>query len=175
MRRVLVAGITGAGKTTMARRLAQATGLPFHQLDELAFLSGWRERPEYLADVVRLSESEAWIFDSWGDRRVRDRLWSCADTVVWLDFSFTLVTRRLLWRSLLRTTRREQIFNGNVETAREWFGRDHPLWSAWAEYRPRRAEMRRRLADPAHAHLHLIRLPSPKAADRWLKAVTPSA
>jgi hypothetical protein len=53
--------------------------LPFHEVDALAFLPGWRERPSYLDDLVRPAHQNAWVLDSSGDAPVRDLLCSRAD------------------------------------------------------------------------------------------------
>jgi hypothetical protein len=47
MRRVLVVGMSGAGKTTAARRVGAKLGLPFHEMDALALgpnLTGRKRR-----------------------------------------------------------------------------------------------------------------------------------
>ena len=41
MRRVLVIGPCGAGKSTLAFKLAERTGLPLHHMDKLNWLPGW--------------------------------------------------------------------------------------------------------------------------------------
>ena len=169
MRRVLVTGNTGAGKTTAARRLAGLLELPFHEVDELAFGPGWAESPTYLADVAALADGPAWVLDSWGDARIRDRLWARADTVVWLDYPLRVVLPRIVRRSLRRTIRREKIFNGNTEAYAEWLHRDHPVWSSMSTHRHRRAEMFRRL--PRFPQLTTIRLERPSETEAWLSAL----
>jgi adenylate kinase family enzyme len=166
MRRVLVVGNTGAGKTTAARRLAARHGLPFREVDELAFRPGWVENPDYLTEVRRLAAEPAWILDTWGDRRIRAELWVRADTLIWLDLPLRVVLPRLLRRSIGRTVRREHIFNGNVESYREWLSRDHPLRSAVRDHAPRRTETARLVA--ANPHLTVVHLRSPAGAERWL-------
>ncbi len=46
MRRVLVIGCGGSGKSTFATRLARQTGLELIHLDELYWRGGWIESPK---------------------------------------------------------------------------------------------------------------------------------
>ncbi len=43
--RIAVLGPAGPGKSFLAARLAQATGLPLVHLDRLGYRPGWRETP----------------------------------------------------------------------------------------------------------------------------------
>src|SRR2546430_13840192 len=65
MKRVLVIGSGGTGKTTVARRLAQRTGLPLIHLDLLYWRPGWQPTPgeEWHETVRRLVVGERWIMD----------------------------------------------------------------------------------------------------------------
>ena len=65
LRRVLVIGPGGAGKSTFAARLAQRTGLPLIHLDQHYWRAGWVEpsNDEWLAKVDELVASERWIMD----------------------------------------------------------------------------------------------------------------
>lgn len=87
MRRVLVIGCPGAGKSTFARRLRDATGLPLHYLDML-----WHNpdrttvtRAEFDERLQRILEEDAWILDGNFARTLPKRLEYC-DTVFFLDF-----------------------------------------------------------------------------------------
>ncbi|MEU3061464.1 adenylate kinase [Streptomyces subrutilus] len=175
MRRVLVVGISGAGKSTMARALERRLGLPYHEMDALHFAGpGWAVNPAFAADTRRLAGAECWVFDSLGYPAVRDLLWERADTIVWLDHPRHVVMRRVLLRSLRRSLTRERLFGGNREKWREWLRSDHPVWWAWRQFGPRRAEILRRTTDPRFAPLVVVRLRSPRAADSWLGGRRPS-
>lgn len=170
MKRVLVAGISGAGKTTLGRSLAGRLGLPFHEMDALKFTGpGWASEPGFRERVAGIADGPGWVFDSFGYPEVRDLLWTRADTVVWLDYPRTVVMPRILRRSLRRTVLRERIFGGNVETLSGWFSREHPAWWAWSQHGARRAEIGRRVHDPRFAPLSVVRFDSPRAAGQWLR------
>jgi adenylate kinase family enzyme len=167
MRRVLVVGSSGAGKTTAARRVADRLGLPFHEMDVLALGPGWSQSPDLVDQVKRITAEPTWIFDSWGHPAVRDWMWESADTILWLDYPPQLVMRRLIWRSAIRTATRAELFGGNRETVREWLRPVHPVWSAAATF----AERRRYLFDRTtrSAHCRTVRFTSPREFERWLE------
>ncbi|HEY6501272.1 MAG TPA: AAA family ATPase [Streptosporangiaceae bacterium] len=172
MRRILVTGITGAGKTTLARAVAGRLGIPFHEMDALALTGpGWAENPRLAEDVAAISAGPGWVFDSLGYPQVRDPLWTRADGIVWLDYPRWVVMARVLRRSVKRTVLRRPVFGGNVETVGLWFTRDHPAWWAWTQYGARRAEIAERIE--RFGPLEVARLGSPRAARDWLAALKP--
>ena len=65
MQRVLVIGISAAGKSTFARKLAARTGLPLTHLDGEFWKPGWKVtgHAEWRARIAKLAEREAWILD----------------------------------------------------------------------------------------------------------------
>jgi adenylate kinase family enzyme len=99
LKRVLVIGSGGSGKTTVARRLAQRTGLPLVHLDALYWRSGWQPTPpdDWRARVQTLISREAWIIDGNYGGTLDARLDAC-DTVVFLDLPRLVC----LWRVLKR-------------------------------------------------------------------------
>ena len=88
MRKVLIIGGNGSGKTTMARQLAEITGLPLCHLDTLYWTDDWqpRERSEFITLLQAELEKEKWILDGNMRRTLPQRLPYC-DTVIYLDFS----------------------------------------------------------------------------------------
>lgn len=102
MRKVLLVGPGGAGKSTLARRLSACTGLPCIHLDAMYWKPGWQATPndEWTRAVAGLLEREAWIIDGNFGGTLDLRLEAC-DTVVYLDRPPLLC----LWRVLLRRLR----------------------------------------------------------------------
>ncbi|HKE75497.1 MAG TPA: shikimate kinase [Acidimicrobiales bacterium] len=172
MRRVSVVGNSGSGKTTLGRGLAAALGVPFVELDGLVHQPGWTELPtdEFRAAVRTVVAGDGWVVDgNYG--RVRDLVWDRADTVVWLDLPRWRVMRQLVGRTLRRGVTRQELWNGNRESLRN-FVRRNPEESivVWAytnhdRYRDRYAALS---ADPAHAGLRFVRLRSPAEVRAFL-------
>ena len=102
MRRVMIIGQPGSGKSSFARALGHATGLPVHHMDRIHWLPGWRPRPreEKLRLVRAVEAGEAWILEG-GLSATYDERAARADTIVHLHAP---VGRRL-WRVTHRLVR----------------------------------------------------------------------
>lgn len=102
MQRVLVIGISGAGKTTLSQALAKRTGLPLIHLDREFWQPGWIETPRaaWREKVQALAARERWVMDGNFDSSLDLRL-PRADTVIWFDFPAV----RCLFRALRRVAR----------------------------------------------------------------------
>ena len=88
MTRVIIIGNAGGGKSTLSRRLAELTGLPYHSLDALMWAPGWVQHPDYGRRHQELISNERWIIDGFGTwETVLSRL-DAADTVVHVDLPF---------------------------------------------------------------------------------------
>jgi adenylate kinase family enzyme len=99
MKKVLVIGSGGAGKSTVARRLGEALRVEVVHLDALYWHAGWVETPKdvWRERVARLLEGDSWILDGNYSGTLDLRLEAC-DTVIFLDLPRTLC----LWRILKR-------------------------------------------------------------------------
>ena len=87
MERVMIIGCGGAGKSTLARRLGEKTGLPVVHLDQIWWAPGnWQHtsREEFDARLMREMDRPRWILDGNYNRTMELRLNHC-DTVIYLD------------------------------------------------------------------------------------------
>ncbi|GLW30638.1 hypothetical protein [Actinoplanes regularis] len=132
-RRVLVAGTSGAGKTTLATLVAESWQLPRVELDALHHGPDWQPRPTFVAEVEAFVEQPGWVTEWQYTSKLGDILQSRTDCVLWLDHPRSLVMRQVLGRTLGRRLRRERLWNGNVEPPlwTVFTDRDHVLRWAW--------------------------------------------
>jgi adenylate kinase family enzyme len=102
MRKVLVIGSGGAGKSTFARRLGARLKTEVIHLDSLYWNPGWVETPkaEWRKTVEDLLKRESWIMDGNYSGTLDLRLGAC-DTVVFLDISRAIGLWRVGKRLLL--------------------------------------------------------------------------
>lgn len=166
MERILISGISGTGKTTLARQLAALWGLPRYELDALHHGPGWVKRPEFEADVERFSSDPRWVTEDQYQRLLGDLLWTRADTVIWLDLPKRIVMTRVVRRSFTRAIDGRELWNGNRESFRDWPKPDHPIRWAWSQHRARRERTAQRIARfPA---VDIVHLESAGEVRRWL-------
>jgi adenylate kinase family enzyme len=175
MRRVLIVGTSGAGKTTLARRLAARLNAPPVDLDELFWEPGWKTASD---EVFRARLEEALLAQSWVvsgnySRVQRDLLLPRADAVIWLDYPFVLVLWRIISRTARRCAKGETCCNGNREEWRRAFSRDSVILWAIRTYSERKRAYTALFCSVEHAHLQRVRLKSPREAEQWLSRANP--
>jgi adenylate kinase family enzyme len=176
--RVLIDGVTGSGKTTLARQLAERTGLPWHCVDELTWEPGWVPvaPDEQRRRIAGICAGERWILDS-AYNSWFDVVLARADLIVALDYARWRSLGRLARRTLMRALDRRPICNGNTESFRQALSRDSIIAWHFQSFARKRNRMRAWAADPVGPHV--IRLTTPAATRRWLasmsRAASPSA
>jgi hypothetical protein len=117
---------------------------------------------------VQALSGGAWVTDG-NYSKVRDIVWCRAHTVVWLDYALPVILGRLVWRTVRRLVRREELWNQNRERfAGAFLSRDSIILWALQTYRRRRREYPVLFGRPECAHLLVVRLRSPREARRWL-------
>jgi adenylate kinase family enzyme len=153
MKRVVIIGRGASGKSTLARRLGDITGLPVTEIDKIFWQPGLVATPrdQWVVMQEKLVVKDRWIME--GDLGPYDavevRLRS-ADTIIFLDFSLV----RCAWRAIRRSRERADFWHWLL--AYRYQSRPI-LRAAIANYAP-------------SAVLHVFR--SPRALDRFVADAT---
>jgi adenylate kinase family enzyme len=165
--RVLVAGTSGAGKTTLAGAVAGILGCRHVELDSLHHGPGWTKRPEFEDDVARIAAGPTWVSE-WQYTAVRELLLGRADLLVWLDLPRSVVLSRVVRRTVGRRIRREVLWNGNREPPFRTFVTDPDHIVRWAWRTHARTGDKVRAAAAARPDLVVVRLTRPGSVAAWL-------
>lgn len=173
--RVLIAGVTGSGKTTLARRIASTFNLVHHEIDALHHGPGWTPRPEFLDDVRSFAATNRWVTEWQYTSKGTDEIMTPrAQLAIWLDYPWPVVRARLIRRTLSRSILRTEMYNGNVEK---------PLWKLVATRDPSESILawqtktrgfwtaKMPQEHEQFPHLTIVRLRHPRETERWLRGV----
>ena len=164
MKRVLIVGNSGGGKSTLARRLGDQLGLPVIHLDVLFWKPGWVESDDtdFRANIALALQQPTWVCD--GDfSSSLDLRAPLADTIIWIDQPRWLCLIRAIWRIMkYRRENRPDMADGCRETF------DLQFYSyIWSWNRNRRARFKASLGTHG-AQAHVVQLRSDREIAAFL-------
>lgn len=174
-RRIVIIGTTSSGKSTLAKKLAEKIHAEHIELDALHWEPNWVEAPDDVMRerVAKALQSETWVVAG-NYQQMRDLIWSKAQAIIWLDYSFPIVFWRLLTRTIRRVVTKEKLFAGNVEDA--WM--HLKLWSEnslfhwlFKTYWRRKREYPLLFSMPEHQHIKVFRFKTQAETDEWLNQI----
>jgi adenylate kinase family enzyme len=171
MRKVLVIGSGGAGKSTFAKRLGARLKTEVIHLDSIYWRPGWVETPkaEWRETIEELLKREAWVMDGNYSGTLELRLRAC-DTVIFLDLPRILCLWRVAKRWLLYRNR------SRPDMAAECLERFSPQFMRWVWKYPKqsRPKVLERLQANAEGK-QIIWLRSRAEVERFLSGVPQAA
>jgi adenylate kinase family enzyme len=169
MKRVLVIGPGGSGKSTFARRLGQILDIEVKHLDSFYWRAGWIKpsEEEWLKTVNELISGDEWITDGNYGGTLAQRAERC-DTIIFLDLPRLLCLWRITKRRLLyRNRSRPDMAEGCAEKLdREFISW---VWNYSNRSRPRVVK----LLNEKSGTKKVVWLRSNAEAERFLKSVNP--
>lgn len=116
MKRIMIFGLPGSGKSTWSIRLSDLLEIPVYHLDKYFFVENWNKRnyDEFLRDQQELVSKEAWIIDGNCMRSLELRF-ARADTALYFRFSRLVC----LWRIFKRLFHRDDRIADRAEGCSE--------------------------------------------------------
>jgi adenylate kinase family enzyme len=166
----MVYGVTGSGKTTLAKEIAKRSGLPCVLIDDLTWQPGWVPVPpdEQRRIIGEVCARDRWVIDhgygAWIDLPL-----ARADLIVGLDYPRLLSLARLVRRCVSNVVTRRRLCNGNTESLRNLLTRDSIIGWHFTSFRRKRRRMRAWLVDPDAPAVVLFQRPRDAAA--WVKSL----
>lgn len=176
MRRIVVIGGPGNGKSTMARRLASEFGLAHIEMDGLFHVTDWGSATsdEFRDGLVAAIERapEGWVTCGNYLAKSQEIHIEQADTLVWLDLPRVTVTWRTFKRTMRRWASREPLYGNDIREPLDNFYRWDPdknviRW-AWVHHPIYRAAHHARITSGDWDHLDIHHLTSRSAITDYL-------
>jgi adenylate kinase family enzyme len=171
--RILIYGVTGSGKTTLASAVAARTGIPWHSIDDLMWEPGWRpvEPQEQRRRAEAICAQDRWILDTaYGEWR--DVPLARADLIVALDYPRLVSLRWLVRRTIARTLDKRPVCNGNTESWRLAFSKESIVLWHFRSFSSKRRQIRSWAAGGVDATV--LRMTSHQATQAWLDTLGPT-
>lgn len=165
MERVMIIGCGGAGKSTLARRLGEKTGLPVIHLDQIWWAPGnWQhmDRGEFETILMAEMEKPQWILDGNFHRTMELRLEKC-DTVIYLDMNRFVCLKNWLGRVIKNWGHARPDM---AEGCAEWIDPEFAAW-IWNFNRKNRKRYLELLRNLEGKQVHILR--SRRQVEKFLK------
>ena len=167
MKRILVIGPGGSGKSTLSRKLGEILGLEVIHLDRFYWSAGWVEMPKdkWAATIDELLSHESWIMDGNYSGTLAKRI-PASDTIIFLDMPTLLCLWRITKRRLMH---RKQNRPDVAEGCKEKFNPEFYLWVSNYSRRSRPKVLR--LIYEQCTTQKVVYLRSPREVNKFLSAV----
>jgi len=176
VRRIVIVGGPGNGKSTLARRLAEGLGLRHIELDGLFHVTDWESATteEFRSDLVAAMDAAPDGFTTCGNYlTMSDSLHIArADTLVWLDLPRSTVVWRTAKRTIRRAVTRERLYGNEVREGwrnfTSWDPNRNIIRWAWIHHGVYREKFGPRLTSPEWSHLRVHHLTTPEQVADFL-------
>ena len=167
--KINIVGISGSGKSTFAKKIADKLHHPYIELDSIYWGSDWKHNPNFLTDLnSSLSANSSYVLD--GNYASSDHLkWKDIDLVIWLDYSFHLSFYRCLTRTIKRLITKECLWGSNKETIYNIIGKNSILYFMVTHYHKNKKKFENDMVN--HSNITFIRLRTPKETEAFLQSL----
>jgi adenylate kinase family enzyme len=167
MKKIMVIGSGGAGKSTLARQLGEITGIEVFHLDKMFWQPNWTETcgEVFLEAQSAVTARSAWIIDGNYSGTMDVRL-KAADTVIYLDYPTCICLYRAVKRFLLNRGRTRIDM---AEGCTEKIDKEFVEWIL--NFRRKSRPMLLAKLEGLRSEKNIVILTGPSQAKRFLKTV----
>ena len=165
--RIMVYGVTGSGKTTLAERIGKQTNLPWHSVDDLTWDPGWVQVPveTQRERITAICEQDKWVIDTAYGQWIDIPL-ARVQLIVGLDYPRWVSLGRLLRRTFSRVIDKKMVCNGNTETWRNMFSYDSIIAWHFRSFSRKRARIRQWASSTTGPTV--VHITHPRQLEAWL-------
>jgi adenylate kinase family enzyme len=170
MKRIVIIGSSSSGKTTLGQTLSKRLNIEHQELDFFFWEPNWTQAdPEsFRQRVDPFTAKETWITDG-NFSQVRDLVWGRATSVIWLDYPFHIIIKQFFKRSIIRSFKKEKLWDKNTETLWNSMLRpDSLLMWILKTYKRNKKRYSALMDSKEFPNVKYIRLKNPKETEQFL-------
>ena len=171
-RRIVIVGTSGSGKSTLAERISEKLNIPIVELDALFWKDNWTNLndKEFLNRVEQSVAPSSWVLTG-NYSKARKIIWSRADTLIWLDYSYAHTFKQILSRSIKRAWTKEPLWGTNCTESfrRSFFSKESVILWMMTSYRDNKLEYNRVFSQRPFDNLSYLRFTNPQDTEKWLQ------
>ncbi|MFA5075965.1 MAG: topology modulation protein [Patescibacteria group bacterium] len=103
MKRILIIGSSGSGKSTIAKKIGEILSFPFVSLDQCYWQPGWKspEKSGWRKKVLELIKTDRWILEG-NYKSTLDIIAPATDAIIFLDINRSVCLWRVFKRRILK-------------------------------------------------------------------------
>jgi adenylate kinase family enzyme len=165
MKKIMIIGSGGAGKSTLARAISEKINIEVYHLDALLWKPNWKQvsKEQQRSTQEEIVQKEEWIIDgNYGG--TMDVRFQAADTIIFMDIHRIICVYRAIKRSFqYRNKTRPDMVEGNKER----FALNFYQW-IWHYPKDKRPEILKSLNEMKNEK-DIIMLKSPKEVKKFIE------
>ena len=100
MKRIVIVGNAGAGKSTLALKINSITSIPVYHIDKILWKKDWERTPEdeFKIKHNEIIQQDEWILDGVGYESTMEERFSAANMIIFLDVPIETCKKQALNR-----------------------------------------------------------------------------
>lgn len=174
--RINVIGTTGAGKSTLAKKLAVILGHPYIEIDQIFWGPNWKKptNREFYDNLKSFLDNHPTFILDGNYTKATALKWTYSETVIWVNLSFAQTLRQLIGRTLKRLVTQKELWpnTGNRESIyAHLFTKDSIFYWFFKTFKGNQIKFRSDTVLKQWAHIQFIELTSNADVREFIRLV----